>query len=125
MWTWESELREWGFRRRSHRYWRCERRYGLPDYGHVSVFPWSEHRHNGGLLVQLTDFHVTLVLEGEHIHFYYHECGENAWGPGGYTSRREIERIGHDLRALRRLADEIAKQIAEAMGGVFVARGSR
>jgi hypothetical protein len=70
MWLWESELRALGFRRRAERCWQCERRFGLPAWGHLSLFPWGEQTLPGGrLLIELDTFHVTFAVEGEHVHF--------------------------------------------------------
>ena len=124
MWQWESELRRLGFRRLSERYWQCERRFGLPAWGHVSIFPWSElllpdHR----LLIELDTFHVTFAIEGEHVHFYYHETDpENCWEPGGHTSAAEIRRLRRHLRPLRDQADAIATLFVEALAGVLCPR---
>lgn len=126
MWTWESELRFLGFRRRSEGYWRCEGRHGLPAWGHLSLFPWAEQRLPGGRrLIAVDTFHVTLVLGGEHLHFYYHERAENHWEPGGHTSRREIRRLGQTLFTLRELADEIAGLVVAGLGAELRPRGSR
>src|SRR5947209_8475616 len=127
MWLWESELRERGFRRKSERYWQCRRRFGLDDAAHLSIFSWSEQTLAGAggrprYLVELTEFHLTFVRAGDHLHFYYHEHGENAWHPGGHTSRAEITRLGLDLAALRALADAIAAAFVESLGGVLAGR---
>lgn len=125
MWIWESELRALGFRRRSERYWRCERRFGLPGWGHLSIFPWSEQVLQGdeGLrLVELDTFHVTFVVDGEHVHFYYHERLENDWKPGGHTSGREIRRLGRVPRQLRAEADAVAAALVAALAGVLYPR---
>jgi hypothetical protein len=120
MWLWEAEFRRLGFRRRSERYWRCDRRYGLGADGHLSVFSWGELAGPGGLLLaELTEFHVTFRLGLDHIHFYYHEYRDNEWHPGGRTSGREIRRLGEDPRALRRRADAVAAALAEALGGLL------
>jgi hypothetical protein len=130
MWLWESELRERGFRRKSERYWQCQRRYGMPDAVHLSIFSWSEQTLPGvagqpHYLVELTEFHLTFVRAGEHLHFYYHEHGDNLWHPGGHTSLVEIQRLGLDLATLRDEADAIARTFVEALGGVLLERGAR
>ena len=74
MWLWDVDLQRLGFRRRSERYWQCERRFGLGAADHLSVFSWSEQaipgrRGPARYLVELTEFHVTLTRGGEHLHF--------------------------------------------------------
>jgi len=127
MWLWASELIELGFRRKSERYWRCERRYGLPNWAHLSLFSWGEHalpRKSGPsrLLVELTEFHVTFVLRHDHVHFYYHEHLENDWEPGGHTCAGHLRRLGADVAALRAQADAIAEALIIALGGRFYSR---
>jgi hypothetical protein len=117
MWLWEAELRRLGFRRRSERYWRCDRRYGLGSDGHVSVFCWGELAAEGRLLAELTEFHVTFYFGLDHVHFYYHEHHDNEWHPAGHTSGPEIRRLGRDPEALRRRADAAASDLAAALGG--------
>jgi hypothetical protein len=123
MWLWQDELQQLGFRRRSERYWRCDRRYGLGSEGHLSVFSWSEQTvgTDGALrfLVELTEFHVTFPIGRQHIHFYYHEYHEKEWQRGGHTSRRQIARLGCDPRELRSRADAIAGAVIEALGAVL------
>jgi hypothetical protein len=129
MWLWASELHERGFRRRSDRYWRCERGFGLPDGAHVSIFSWSEQTLPGGasggsrFLVKLTEFHVTFVLQGEHVHFYCHERLENEWEPGGHTSAAQLRRLGLGPAELRAAADEVAMALVAALGGTWRPRG--
>src|SRR5262249_15427319 len=125
MWLWESQLHELGFRRKANRYWRCERRYGLPEEAHLSLFSWGEQAIPAGgpgrrprFLVELTEFHVTFELGGEHLHFYYHERAENEWEPGGNTSHAELRRLGLAPAALRQQADVIAAAFINALGGV-------
>jgi hypothetical protein len=82
MWLWESELRELGFKRKSERYWRCERRFDLPDHAHLSVFSWGEQSIPAGrsgparFLVELTEFHVHgacwCTITGDRTH----SCGK-------------------------------------------------
>jgi hypothetical protein len=127
MWLWESELHERGFRRRSERYWRCERGHGLPPGAHLSIFSWSEQalpgrRRRPRYLVELTEFHLTVAAGVEHVHFYYHERLANDWEPAGHTSRREVERLRLDLAALRGAADTVASALVEALGGRFYPR---
>jgi hypothetical protein len=120
MWLWESELRALGFRRKSERYWQCERRFGLPVCGHLSVYCWSEHVVDGGrLLAELDTFHVTFLIGHDNIHFYYHERLENEWEPAGHTSSAEITRLGHDPRRLRLEADAVAARLVAALGRAF------
>lgn len=124
MWLWASELNDLGFRRKSERYWQCERRFGLPAAAHLSLFSWGEQALPADsahplVLVELTEFHVTFVLRHEHVHFYYHERLENDWEPGGHTSAAELRRLGADVRALRARADAIAATLIEALGGAF------
>lgn len=124
VWLWENALRELGFRRKSAGYWHCERRHGLPESAHLSVFPWAEHAppSRAGRLFEVQAFHVTFRLEGEHVHFYYHEHGERSWAPGGYTSAGEIARIGHDPEDLCEVADGVAARLAAAMACAFLPR---
>jgi hypothetical protein len=128
MWLWECELRSLGFRRKSERYWQCERGHELPVAAHLSVFTWSEQRipprADGGVrwLVELTEFHVTFQLGLEHVHFYYHEQGENDRRPAGHTSSAEIARLRESPRACRREADVIAAALVSALGGVLLPR---
>jgi hypothetical protein len=128
MWLWESELYERGFRRRSDRYWQCERGYGLPPAAHLSVFSWGEQtipgrrRRERRLLVELTEFHVTFLLGGEHVHFYYHEVLHNDWQPLGHTSANEFRRLGHEPLAWLVHADTIAAKMTAALGGTFYPR---
>lgn len=129
MWLWECELWALGFRRKSERYWQCERGHELPAAAHLSLFSWSEQRlppEAGGSvrwLVELTEFHVTFQIGLEHVHFYYHEQGDNDWQPAGHTSSREIARLGESLHDWRRRADAIAAALAAALGGVLLPRG--
>jgi hypothetical protein len=130
MWLWASQLHGLGFRRRSERYWRCERHHGLPAGAHLSVFSWGEQALPSAAetiryLVELTEFHVTFVLRHEHVHFYYHERLENDWEPGGRTSSRELRRLGADVRALRARADAVAVALVAALGGTFRSRNGR
>jgi len=120
MWLWESELRALGFRRRAERYWQCERRFGLPAWGHLSVFPWGEQSLAGGrLLVELDTFHVTFAVGGEHVHFYFHERAGSEWDPGGHTSAAEVLRLGRDVWELRAQADAVAALLVAALSGAL------
>jgi hypothetical protein len=127
MWLWASELSGFGFRRKSERYWQCERRFGLPPSAHLSLFSWGEQSVSDEsgrprFLVGLTEFHVTFVLRHEHVHFYYHERLENDWKPGGHTSAGHLRRLGADPAALRARADAVAAAVVEALGGTFFPR---
>ncbi len=127
MWLWDSELRRLGFRRKSERYWQGERRFGLGASDHLSIFSWSEQAipsasGPGRFLVELAEFHVTLLRGLENLHFYYHERHENEWLPEGHTSRTEIRRLGLDPAALRAEADARAEAFVEALGGTWRAR---
>jgi hypothetical protein len=130
MWLWASALIETGFRRKAERYWRCERRFGLPPHAHLSLFSWGEHALPSAagpapLLVELTEFHVTFVLGNQHVHFYYHERQPNDWDPAGHTSRRELRRLGADRAALRAQADAVAAAVVAALGGTWHPRALR
>jgi hypothetical protein len=125
MWLWENELRELGFRRKGERYWLCGRRFGLHEDDHLSVVSWCEQTILAGrrgrprYLIELTEFHVTLCIGHENVHFYFHESGENEWGPAGHTSSAEIRRLGHDPCALQGVADRVAGAFVAALGGVY------
>jgi hypothetical protein len=127
MWLWESELRELGFRRgrASRGYWQCVRRFGLRGDEHLSAFPRGEvrvaDRRGGGILIELTEFHVTFPV-GENVHFYYHEVSEGQWRPEGHTSAAEIRRIGLDPIVLRDRADRVAEDFVSAIGGIYRGR---
>jgi hypothetical protein len=128
MWLWDDAMRRVGFRRRSECYWRCDRRYGLSADSHVSVFSWSEQAipgpdaRPGRYLVELTEFHVTFVVGRDHIHFYYHEHGDNEWRPAGHTSPRELRRLGLRPAEVRARADAIAAQLVAELDGALRAR---
>ena len=123
MWLWASELHALGFRRKSDGYWQCERRFGLSDDEHLSVFTWGEHPvpGSGGAcwLIEVSTFHVTFEIGSDNVHFYYHEMSENGWRPAGHTSSAEIRRLGHRPKELRRTADAIARRVVEALGGMW------
>ncbi len=126
MWLHDVELSTLGFRRKGDRYWRCERRFGLDGWDHLSVWSWSEQRLGGGrFLVELTEFHVTFYRRGEHLHFYYHEVLDDHWQAAGHTSRNEIRRLGLEPDDLRGEADTVARAVVEALGGVLLAREER
>jgi hypothetical protein len=125
MWLWANELAERGFKRQSERYWQCTRRFGLRPGDHISIFAWSEQTVPAApslRLVALTEFHVTFHIKSEHIHFYYHEHGDNEWKPGGHTSGAEIRRLGEKPSLLRREADAVAAAFIEALAGVLLSR---
>jgi len=127
MWIWASDLNELGFRRKSDRYWRCERRFGLPPEAHLSLFSWGEHAlpvaaGPAPLLVELTEFHVTFVLGHDHVHFYYHERLQNDWDPAGHTSSTELRRLGADVATLRARADDVAAVVIASLGGTIYPR---
>ena len=124
MWLWDTDLRRLGFRRKSERYWQCERRFGLSATDHVSLFSWSEQVIPGQagaarFLVEMTEFHVTLLRGLENLHFYYHEHHDNEWRPAGHTSRAEIRRLGLDPIVLRAEADSVAEELVRALGGTW------
>jgi hypothetical protein len=122
MWLHEIQLRRLGFRRRSAGYWSCFLRFGMRGEEHISVFARSEvasdfpASRDAGLIVEVSEFHVTLPL-GENFHFYYHESGDRSWTPGGNTSAAEIRRLGLDFVPLRDRADRIAGAFASSLGG--------
>ena len=123
MWHYEGTMRTRGFRSKSDRYRQCVRRYGLRGDDHLSVYSWSEQAlPDGGLLVELTEFHVTFYRGGEHLHFYYHETHDNHWQPAGHTSANEIRRLGLDVPCLRDEADAIASELVAQIGGFMIAR---
>lgn len=121
MWLWEVELRELGFRQKSARYWLCERRHGLWEGEHLSVY--ADARTDGERrLFEVHAFHVTFGIGIENVHFYYHESADNEWAPGGHTSRAEVERLGASLAALRARADAVAASLAAALAPLVVSR---
>jgi hypothetical protein len=129
MWLWVGELHRLGFRRRSERYWQCERGYGLPAEAYVSIFAHALVRGGSGratapVRADVGAFHVTFCLGVDRIHFYYHEADADAWEPGGHTSGPEIRRYGVEPSELRERADAVAKALAEALGHLFRARNS-
>jgi hypothetical protein len=122
MWQWDDDLRLLGFRRRGERYWQCERGYGLGQAEHVSIFSWGEQaipgrRGPARFLVEVTEFHVTFLLGGEHLHFYYHEYGDHEWRAAGHTSANEIRRVGAEVAVLRAHADAVAEEVIAGLGG--------
>ncbi len=120
MWLYDLELSAVGFRRKGERYWRCDRRHGLSEHDHVSVYCWSEQRiGQGRYLVELTEFHVTFYRGGERLHFYYHDHDDNHWRHEGNTSHAEIRRLGLEPAALRAEADAVARALIEALGGIL------
>lgn len=124
MWLWASELHRLGFKRKSERYWQCERRYGLPVHAYLSLYPWCEHTDAASARqqIEVSAFHVTFQLGLERIHFYYHEYLDNEWEPGGHTSTREILRVHDDPVELRRLADAIAAALLKSLGCLYQPR---
>jgi hypothetical protein len=130
VWLWECELCDLGFRRKADRYWQCERRFGMGNGEHLSVYSWSEQRVPADtgvarFLVEVTEFHVTFEVGSDNLHFYYHEYLENEWRPAGHTSAGEIRRLDCDPRALREGADAVAVSLVEALGGVFHPRSDQ
>jgi hypothetical protein len=122
VWLWAAELHDLGCRRKSDGYWQCQRRFGLPDHGHLSLFASAELRppgKGGPRLVELSTFHVTFEVHLGNVHFYYHECRLNAWEPGGHTSAAELRRLGCDPVALRDLADAVAAEFVAGLGGAW------
>jgi len=88
----------------------------------ADLFERLHQRHGTRWLVELTEFHVTFQLGLEHVHFYYHEQGENAWRPAGHTSSAEIIRLGESPLAWRSRADASAAALVAALGGVLLPR---
>ena len=125
MWLWECELHAVGFRRRSDRYWQCERRFGLPQSAYLSIFEHAafhvpeRKRRTARHALEVSAFHVTFLVGVDHIHFYYHELDDYLWEPAGHTSNAEIRRHGVDPQILRDEADRIAEQVAHAFGGIL------
>jgi hypothetical protein len=127
MWLWLSELHRLGFRRRSERYWQCERRYGLPGSAYLSVFSHAQEvertgLHGGRERVDVSAFHVTFCLGLDRVHFYYHEAAEAVWEAGGHTSIPEIRRYAVDPTELRARADQIAARMVTALGAELLPR---
>jgi len=127
MWLWDDRLYALGFQRRAERYWQCERRFGLPVWGHLSIFSWSEQAipltgKRCRFLVEVTEFHVTFLAPLDNLHFYYHERQPNEWEPGGHTSVGEIVRLGRDSRELRARADAVALAVVTALDGTLLPR---
>jgi hypothetical protein len=121
MWLWECELRRLGLRRRSHWYWQCERRYGLPPEAYLSVFCHAQERQSQGGIgvrerVDISAFHITFCLGVDRVHFYFHEVGKGAWEPGGHTSMAELRRYLREPLRLRSVADGIAAKFLAALG---------
>jgi hypothetical protein len=121
MWLWVCELYQLGWRRLSEGYWRCERRYGLPEGAYFSVFSHAEEkRGTGGAALRerldIAAFHVTFRLGVDRIHFYFHEVAEGVWEPGGHTSSVEIRRYSREPAELRAVADCAASEFLSALG---------
>jgi hypothetical protein len=131
MWLWDLELQRIGIRRKSRRYWQGEGRFGLPAGAYVSMFVTARdnapgrRRRGGSILLEVSAFHVTFLLNADNIHFYYHEVGEGVWAPGGHTSVAEIARHGTDARVLRDIADAVAAEVVAALGGILRKRCRR
>ncbi|MGF1579708.1 MAG: hypothetical protein ACFCD0_10125 [Gemmataceae bacterium] len=121
MWLWESELRELKFKPKSEHYWQCDRGYDLPSAAYLSIYPWSTRTHPalGISICEMTAFHVTFLLDTEHVHYYYHERQDREWEPGGHTSTKEILRVHPAPKQLRHQADQIASRLIDAMGCQF------
>lgn len=121
MWIWEGELERHGFRRRSRRYWQCERGFRLPAGAYISVYVTDKdtapgrRRRGGHRVVEAAAFHVTFLLDVDNVHFYYHEQAEGVWEPGGHTSAAEIARHGFETSRLREIADTSAREFARAL----------
>lgn len=130
----EAELQRLGFRRRSRRYWQCERGYELPVGAYLSIYTDGRDGHldrerrcrhaglGGNRTTQISAFHVTFLLDADNVHFYYHDYGDQTWEPGGHTSRAEIEQHGVDALNLRERADAIAARFAVALHSVLLPR---
>jgi len=117
----DVELRRLGFRRRSRRYWQCERRYGLPEDAYISIFSTGKDGRLDRVqcadarVLQLDAFHVMFLLDVDNVHFYYHQYADDAWEPGGNTSSAEIARHDVDPIGLREWADAIAAAFVRAL----------
>jgi hypothetical protein len=128
MWIIDAELQRLGFRRRSRRYWQCERRYGLPDDAYISIYSTGKDTHLDRdpmalrSAVDVSAFHVTFLLDVDNVHFYYHEYGDGVWEAGGHTSSAEIARHGVDPVVLRRLADAVAADFVLALDASLLSR---
>lgn len=120
---WTSDLRRLGFREKGHRYWQCDRGYGLPNDAHLSLFLWTHARASPRhSCYEFAEFHVTFEVAGHNVHFYYHEVDENRWAAEGHTSRSECDLLGIDVDALRSIADAIAARVVERFSGVLESR---
>ncbi len=123
MWIWDYHLREMGFRQRSDRYWRCDAGLGLGEGDHVSLYLWTRQPLSPSqTLYQLTEFHVTFLLERDHAHFYYHEMHDNRWQPGGHTSSLQLRGLGFDPGELIAEADAIAEEFIARFNGQWIPR---
>jgi hypothetical protein len=126
MWIWDFQLRQLGFRQKNDLYWRCERGFGLVEGDHLSVFLWTEEDHSGRAgakrAFELTEFHVTFLIERDHVHFYYHEVQDNRWRPGGHTSSIQLRGLGIEPRDLRAEADEVAQELVRRLRGEWTPR---
>ncbi len=113
MWIWDFQLQQMGFRQKSERYWQCERGFGLTEGDHISLFLWTIQPHSEVdqqtlHAYELTEFHITFLLDLDHVHFYYHEIQDQTWELGGHTSSAQIRYLGFDPQSLIEEADSIA-----------------
>lgn len=122
MWIWDFQLRQLGFRQKNNRYWRCERGFGLSEGDHLSLFLWTRETYAPTSAFELTEFHVTILTDRDHLHFYYHEIQENHWEPGGHTSAIQIQGLGFDPDELISEADTIAQQLVTVLNGTWIPR---
>lgn len=127
MWIWDFELEELGLRQRSELYWQCERGFGLAEHDHISLFLWTlqPHSHSSDTpknAFELTEFHITFLLDRDHIHFYYHEIQQDCWEPGGHTSSNQLRGLGYDPQDLIEEADAIACEFVAAIKGTWLDR---
>ena len=120
MWIWIWELKQMGFRQKSERYFQCARGFGLEQGQHLSLFLWTRNAKKNATCFAVTEFHVTIQLGGDHLHFYYHELAQNVWRRGGHTSTIEIERLGYCAQTLRSHAEFVANQFIEQLNGEWM-----
>lgn len=97
MWLWSCELRQIGFRRRSRRYWQCERRFGLTGNSYISIFIHTVHSQNDRECLEISAFHVTFQVGIERVHFYYHEMANTHGSPAGTPRVRSFYDLGSIL----------------------------
>jgi hypothetical protein len=126
MWIWDFQLRQLGFRQKNDLYWRCERGFGLSEGDHLSVFLWTQEDHQevagSKRAFELTEFHVTFLIDRDHIHFYYHEIQDNRWKPGGHTSSIQLKGMGLDPQSLIQEADTVAQELVQMLKGRWMSR---